>query len=385
MKLRQNGLRAAVGLLLTALSAGLVGAQSSVFKDEFEEKADGWIVMGPDAKMSVTTAEGKAKSGKGAVEFTYTIANKLPDAAGHPVPFGALVRATPDGVLAKMKSLRFQVKADGDTPLVVALTEAGGGRYHSLLWIPKGEWQEIVLSPDDFTLTTDKDDPKDPNNQLDLDKVENIGIIDPLAIFAPLLSASPESNYSDAALHIGTHTVWLDDFTASTEAAPAKEKAAGTIDAFDRSHLQWIALGEVQMKREKDAPTKTPALRVDYKQGDGGYIALIKGVNGLKGDTANDNFIVDMAAAKSARIIITLEEKNGAHYALTLAVPGDSDPIHRALAFSQFTLSEGNTDDNGKLDLDQVKSITLTDVTGAFGIAKQKNTLWVGPLRIGKK
>ncbi len=376
-----------IGLGAVLSCTGKACADPPVFKDDFDAASEGWIALGPHAKAAVTTAEGKAKSGKGALEFTYEIGGKPAEATGGMPPFDALMRATPNGALAKMKSLRFWAKSDGEMPLAIVLTEKDGGRYIASAWIPKGEWQEIVLAPDDFSLTDGKDDPKDPDGKLDLDKVENIAIADPLAIFAPALSASGQGGFSDAGLHIGKHTLWLDDFTVSTEAAPsgaAPEKGTTGLDLFDRDQLRWIALGEVQLKLDKAAPTKTRAMRVDYKQGDGQYVVLIRMLHNLKA-AADDNFVIDVAAAKSARLILTLEEQNGAKYSLTLAVPGDSDPINRVLPLSSFALSEGPADDNGKLDLDKVKSLTITDVTGAFGIAKQKNTLWIGPIRFQKK
>lgn len=360
-------------------------AEPPVLKDEFEEKSDGWMVMGPHAKMSVATDAGKAKSGKGALKFTYTIPGKpleAPKDGG--LPMDVLLRATSGGELAKMKSLRFWAKGETATPLVVSLTEKDGGRYIAPVWVGKDGWQEIVLAPEDFFLTDDVNDPKDPNNKLDVDKVENVGFVDILSIFAPVLNAEGAGGFSDAGLHIGNQTLLIDDFTISTEPAPVVEKNAAAIDLFEKDHLRWFALGEVTMSVDKAAPTKTRALRADYKQGDGGYLLLIRTVHNLKA-SADDHFVIDVAAAKSSRLNVTLEEKNGASYTLTLSVPGDSEPIQRSLPLSSFILSEGKTDDNGKLDLDKVKSFSITDITGAFGIAKQKNTLWIGPVRFQKK
>ena len=362
-------------------------AEPPALKDDFDTASENWLALGPHAKAAVTNAEGKAKNGKGALEYTYEIGNKPAEAAGGMPPFDSLLRMTPNAALAKMKSLRFWAKTDGEMPLAIVLSEKDGGRWIAMSWIPKGDWQEVVLSPEDFSLTDGKDDPKDPNGKLDLDKVENIGITDPLGIFAPALSASGQGGFSEAGLHIGKHTLWLDDFTVSTDAAAASsatEKSTSAIDLFERDHLRWFALGEVQMKLDKAAPTKTRALRVDYKQGDGQYIILVRTLHHLKA-SPEDKFVIDAAAAKSARLVLTLEEQNGSKYSLTLAVPGDSEPIHRDLAFSDFALSEGAKDDNDKLDPDKVKSFTITDVTGAFGIAKQKNTLWIGPIRFMKK
>lgn len=366
------------------LVANAAFAQEALLHNTFEEKTEGWIAVGPQSRIRVVTEAEAAKSGKGALEFQYTIQEKLDAKGGADPPVDVLIRPTPGGMLAKMRSLRFAVRVNNETPLFIALAEKDGGRYTTSLWVGKGGWQEIALAPEDFVLSTDKNDPKDPNNQLDLAAVENIMLVNPLVFLAPMLSQSEQGGISEAALRIGKHTLWLDDFMVSAEPLASPKPDPAAIESYHRDIVRWFGLGELEMKIDPAAPTKTRALRVDYRQGDSSYISVIRTVSGLPAD-AGDSLSFDFAAAKSSRMVMTLEEQNGAKYALQFAIPGDSDPIHRVFALSEFALDENSKDTNQQLDITQVKSLSITDVTGAFGLPKQKNTLWIGPIRLQKK
>ena len=303
------------------------------------------------------------------------------DPNANKTPFDLLVRATPNGALTKMRSLRFSVKSDVDTPLLLSLSEKDGGRYNTIVWVAKGEWRDIALAPEEFILAVDKTDPKDPDGKLDLDTVESIGITNVMAVFAPFLAASSDGGISASALHLGDHTLLIDDFTASTDPLPARTKDDLTIDSFESDTIHWFAIGDTQMRVDRAAPQKGNALRLDYKQGDATYIFMVRAIPGLKA-TEKDGIVLDFASAKGSRINITLEEKNGAHYTLALAIPGDNEPYHRLTDFSEFSLGDNTEDPKGHLDPTEIKSITISDSTGALGIGHQKNTLWIGPMSV---
>lgn len=369
-------------VLLAAASAAF--AQGPLLHDTFEERTEGWIAAGPQSKIRVVTEAEAVKSGKGALEFQYAILDKLPPKGDALSPVDVLIRPTPGGMLAKTRSLRFAVRADGETPLFLSLAEKGGGRYNTSIWVGKGGWQEITLLPEDFVLSTDKNDPKDPNNQLDMEAVESIMLVNPLVFFSPMFSQSGQGGISEAALRLGKHTLWLDDFVVSAEPLASPKPDPATLESYHRDVVRWFGIGELALKIDPDAPTKTRALRVDYIQGDSSYISVARTVSGLPAD-AGDRLAFDFASAKSSRMVVTLEEKNGAKYALPFAIPGDSVPIHRVFPLSEFALDENSKDENNQLDISQVKSLSISDATGALGLPKQKNTLWIGPIRFQKK
>ncbi|HZP81560.1 MAG TPA: hypothetical protein VFB21_07985 [Chthonomonadaceae bacterium] len=392
---------AALVMALVGAGGPQAGAQATekaadsavLWTDTFDTNAGGWITLGPSGKASVTTEAAQARMGKGALAFAYHVGEKAGaepkgDNPGN-LPIDILLRPTPNGELAKMRSLRFWVRADDDVPLVLALSEKGGGRYITLFWLPKDSWQQVTLTPGDFWLSDDKNDPKDPDDKLDLDQVENIGLVSIWAFLALGAGDTPES-VAVFARHMGAHTLWLDEFTASAappaEApAPAEDAQAGKgfwIDDLRRDVLTWFPFGDAQLRLEKSgAPFKGRALRVDYQQAEGKYVALIRDMRRFD-LTKSDRLTFETASAKSAKIVLSLEEKGGAKYNALLDIPGDSVPIRKSVSFADFTLAEDSPkDENGHLDLDQLKTLTLVDITGAFGIGAQKNTLWIGPLR----
>ena len=64
------------------------------------------------------------------------------------------------GQIAGMQSLSFWARSDTTAaPLIVALSEKGGGRYVTMCWMPAGPWQRVTLLSSDFWLSDDKNDP----------------------------------------------------------------------------------------------------------------------------------------------------------------------------------------------------------------------------------
>ena len=385
-----------IGVLLLGSLTEIAFAQAPLLKDDFETEKLEWAGLGTSAKVERVTGAGKTKGGAGALQFRYRVEGKKSattkpetteaaeikkDKPQPTAPFDILFRAVSVGQLAKMNALKFSVKTEIDTPLVVTMTEKDGGRYLTMLWIPKGEWQEVTVTPDECWLADDKDDPKDPDGKLDPDKIENIALADLSCVFAPELSAQENGGIPVSSLHLGEHTILIDDFMVSGGSPLTPKRDELAIDPFNQDLLRWFALGDVQMRLDKASPLKTPAFRADYKQGDGGYVLFVKNTRGMKATSA-DSLVLDLASTKSCRLIFMLEEKNGSKYSFTLAVPGDSEPYHRVVEFSEFAAAEGVKDDNDRLDPLQVKTLTITDVLGAYGIAKQKNTLWIGPIRL---
>lgn len=363
-------------------------AGAGLFTDTFEADTAGWVAYGPHAKVSVTTDSAHVKTGKGALAFNFTVSDKLDkDAAPAGMPFDVLLRPTPDGLLTKMKALTFWARSDIGGGLAITMQEKEGGRYMTLLWLPKDQWQRITLTLDDFWLADDKNDPKDPDGKLDLDKVENIGILNVWSFLALSAGNTPEGAAFIAPV-LGQHTLWLDDFAAVSEAPPVDvpapalpDKARGIwIDAMRRAVLGWLPLGNIELSLDKDAPLKTRALRAEYTQGQGTFVALIHDMRRFN-LTHQDHFSFAFASAKSTKLSITLEEKGGARYSVLLDVPGDSVPILRSIPFSDFIFAQdGPQDADGKLDLDQIKTLTIVDISGSLGLSKQKNTLWIGPI-----
>src|SRR5260370_31803237 len=193
------------GALFLALSFAAASGQgqgASLPKTTFEENEGGWTVFGQDAKVRVTHDAANIKEGKGALQYNYNIAKGSA---------GALALPTPDGALTKMKSLKFWIRTDHTTPVAVFMQEKDGGRYTSGFTAEQDKWQKVELSAADFHLSQGPTDPKDPNDKLDLDKVENIGIGD----FGQFLIQADPTLAALLNIKPGPQVLYLDAFQVS--------------------------------------------------------------------------------------------------------------------------------------------------------------------------
>jgi len=361
---------------------------SILLLDTFEKDTDNWIGQGPHVHLGITNEAGKFKNGLSALAFNY----RFDAVATNPgeLPIDAIARPIPNGQLAKMRTLSFWTRSDVNAPLLVALTEKEGGRYVATVWLPKNQWVHVVLTPEDFGLTDGKDDPKDPDGKLDMDQVESISMFNLWEFVAVAAKQNPAS-VAFFPPQTGEHTLWLDDITASTAAptfdAPeptAPDKNGIWVDSLRRNLLTWIPLGNTEILVDKAAPTKSRAIKMDYTQEAGKISALIHDLHNVN-LTSYDRLEFDVAATKAAKVLVTLEKRNGAKYNTLIDVAGGSVSSRKALYFSQFKLADDSPNDpDNKLTLDQLKNITILDISAFINPQKQDETLWIGPIRATK-
>ncbi len=87
-----------------------------------------------------------------------------------------LVKWLPQGKLAGMSQLTFQVAAKNPTTLLVQLEETSGGKYNAIVDVPgNAQVKEAKLAFADFKVA---DDSKDDNNRLDLEQVKQVLLLD---------------------------------------------------------------------------------------------------------------------------------------------------------------------------------------------------------------
>lgn len=374
MRLRTIG----TALALTCLTLGRTLAQtpappSPILHNTFEDDTNGWQAMGASAKLTRTQDTANVKEGKSALQFDYTIAKD---------EINLLFLPTPNGALAKMKSLKFWVKTSHAVPLVVALQEKDGGRYLATFTTPVDQWQRVELNPADFTLSIGPNEPKDPDNRLDLDQVEGIGLVD----MGQFVFAGSEEVAKLFNVQTGAHRLYLDDFVVSAEELPdATEtvKDEFLLDKFTRPQLGWIVVGEAFANVAKGKPMEGSSLQADYRQAPGKLIGLVRPV--ATGKLAGKGQLIFTAAStKSAHLIVQVEEYGGGKYNTTITVPGNTERKEFRLAFVDFKAADDSKDSNNKLDLDQVHQILIIDASGLLDRADQDNTLWINGIRATK-
>src|SRR5215831_2349453 len=103
--------------------------------------AQDWTVMG----------QGSVRLVGSTLTFSYPL---------QPKQLALIARPAPSEI-AQLARLRFRIKTDHDTAMAVLLSEKkpGGGNYTAIVWSPANAWQQVELTPADFSVS---DGPNDP-------------------------------------------------------------------------------------------------------------------------------------------------------------------------------------------------------------------------------
>jgi hypothetical protein len=336
--------------LMIAASAAAQSDPDVLVRHTFASGTSGWMAMGEG---------GGLRAAEGALEFSYEV---------KPKQFAIAVLPAPEQI-ARVKRLRFRVKPDHDTAVAVLLSEKkpGGGNYIATFSCAAGAWQAVELTPADFSVSDGPNDPVDGDGKLDLDQVEGIGIVDLAEFFASQLASPDVPVYVNRPL--GAHKLLVTDFEMRTDGAtPARPALA--IDNFDRGFVEWVTLGGMKLKlAAPDNPLKTGAMEVSYQQLAGPLGILVHRLSQLDLSQAG-GIAFDIASKADASIVVSLELKDGRRFSQTIFPPPAQEVFHVNLKFSDF---EGQ----GRLEPSKLKSLAMTDVSGAGG-NEGSNTLWIG-------
>jgi hypothetical protein len=306
----------------------------------------GWVAMG---------AGGAVQDTGGGIVFSYDLQPKNLSLAVLP--------ATPD--VAHMQRLRFRVKTGHDTPLAVMLGEKkpGGGNYTAVFWAPAKIWQQIELTPADFSVSDGPRDPVDADGKLDLDEVEGIGIADVAQFFLA------QSDNPDVPIAIdrstGARTIEIAGFEIVTGGATGRRP----IDSFDRGFLEWVTTGGVKMQlAPRENPLRAPAMQATTVLNDGRFGLVVRRVSSF--DLAKATRLTfDVASENETTLVISLEMKNGKRFTQTVYPPGKREAFPVSVKLSDF---EGD----GRFDPAQWKSIAIADTLG------QPNTIWIAKVAV---
>jgi hypothetical protein len=338
----------------------------------YEEKDGGWQAVGTSGKLSITHDPVHVKEGKGALQYDYKVAKG---------EMSTLYLPTPDGALAKAKAIRFWLMTDYAAPLYIVLQEHDGGRYVSLISTPKYKWQQVELAPSDFTLSEDNNDPPDPNNRLDMDKVESIGIVD----LGQFLAQADEGLSKLFVIQKGDRALYLDDFRISEETLPNAFSAVNMdvkIDTLVRPQLSWLGVGDTKLTQATGKPLEGKSLQLDYHQAPGQISAIMHRIpRGKFAGTTRITF--NAASTKPVRLLVQVEEKGGGKYNSIVEIRGARAAQEVVVNFADMKAADDSKDTNDHLDIDQIVQIVFIDLTGQLDSTDVDNTLWINDLRAG--
>jgi hypothetical protein len=309
-------------------------------------------------------------AGHGAVlEYSYTAAaGKL---GGVFAPVQANVGAA--------RTLRFWLRTSDPCIVLANLSETDGSAYHvGFMGLPD-RWQEIALDVGEFQLG---DDSTDENGRLDPDQIAGLGIVDATGFLAQLVETVPFLIPPD----LGPRMLWLDDLSLSSEAVPPRwsvtqvdGKRAVRMDSFESSPLQWVALAGKGVTVDYDSEFKAEgefSLRLQYELPPQKLVGLMTSPQGPD-LTGMKRLRLWLMSEVETSLIVTMKERDESDYSHMLDVQ-PSDKLELVdIDLSELTLGDDSTDENGHLDLDQVKELTLADVSMLTGKPVPVNTLWI--------
>jgi hypothetical protein len=372
--------RAAFGALLGAVLAFPAcskGPEPTI--QTFESGDEGWVPYGRNARLEVVRDAAEVKNGKAALALRYTYQQN---------EFASAILPLEAGEIGQLTHMRFWIRSDQSTAVAVVFSEKqpGGGYYSTWFWCPAKTWQHVDLTPDDFSPVRGPTYPVDADARLDVDQVIAIGVSDLGQAFQGLGTGA--SYPLVTALHPGAQTLLLDDveLVAGPEVKAAKSPAL-PIARQDRGFATWVTLGGAQLEAvQAPNPIGAIALRATYNRPDGKYVLISHALP--KSLPAGTHEISLRAAAKrDSTLLVYLEEAlersvQGPRYRAIVSVPGNSGPKDIRLLLTAFEFDNtGPADPDGHLDPNEVRSISLIDVTNASTHELQDNVLWVSEVQ----
>jgi hypothetical protein len=347
-----------------------------LLESTFEKDAGDWEVFSPagtvTGKISITHEAAHVKEGEGALQFDYEIKKG---------GLSALALRTPLETIAKMQSLHFWVQADHATSLLLVFSERGGGRYQAPIAVTPNIWQEVAVAPSDLMLSEDAGSPPDPDGKLDLDRIDNIGLVD---IDSFLVENVGDINPFNVAA--GQHTLYLSHFVVSDAPLPAIPGTAGEVQltSFIRPQIDWLVIGDMSVQKVTEKPLSGPSMKATYTQQKMKAFGMIKQIpTGAFANAKQLGFAI--ASRRPATLVVQLETKNGLKYKTHVGISGDSERKDYTLPFADFAVADDSADKNIPLDLKQISKILFIDVTGFTNGEGGENSLWINNIHTSGK
>ncbi|MFQ5809175.1 MAG: ankyrin repeat domain-containing protein [Armatimonadota bacterium] len=352
---------------------------------EFETGTEGWRAIRmlmqeravqPLGGLSVTNDAEDVKSGKGALQFSYTAA-----------------RGSMEGVAvanldaAEAQSLRFWIKASREALVGLTAREKDGSQYGLPTFLSENRWRRVRVNLADLALGEGS---MDENGVLDPDELVTIGLFDQTA---SLVALGEQAGSRRMEVELGPSTLWLDQFELSPEpAAPLhpRERTAQveamTVDSFDSGVVMWLALGPADFwlaPRNGGSCLEIRYLRTPPV----GMATWLLG--GLVEPWAQVVSLKVKSDHHPTWLRLVLEEKDGSEYVLKRHkwIRPERGWCTVEFRFAYFALAENSADENQRLDPEQISTLRILDMAPDYdavarpGRIPRPVRLWIDEVR----
>jgi len=365
-----RSLRAA-RVLLRCLAAGLLAggacvvaqdapqtteppARASLLDFETDALLSTWTASDGSATITLTNDKQNVAAGNGALQFAY---------AARP---GVFQQVSTNGFGASSgNTLSLKLKASSPTSVSLGIQEQNGAQYQGLLWIGANEWVSVRTPLSDLILAQGA---VDDNGRPDGDQVTGFFLAD---------LANLQGEVGQAlGYKAGDQRIWLDDL-ALVDDPHAKSRGsveklgdewALILDGFEDDVCWGLPIRRAGLKLVPGAPQAKGqrGLEITYTLGAGRWVGYVLAPPGRFDLSTATKFHMWAKTDLNARLVIVLEERDGAKYDTAAKVPPDGKWHSTLIPFEDFAPADAGADANGQLDADQIsRVIVLVDTFDA--------------------
>lgn len=348
----------AIALLLSA--ACLFAEEPSAgFDFEQPELSAEWTTTAPEAVLAITHEPAHVREGRGALELAW----KATDGRL------AMLTVAPVSLHSRARSLRLSVKLEGRSPVMYGVREADGSSYQGYLYSPGGVWHDLAVDLDELMLAEGSED---ENGRLDVHQIDAISVAD-------LSNLAGEAGKS-LGIKEGLQRLWLDNVRLSDELAPHRSSRGpngeAIIDDFDREPLLCLPVGGPDLSLT-DGPGDgdESAMRIEYDATGYRWVGFV-GAVGYLDLTERAQIGLQVRAEQAAPLHVVLEERDGTKYMMCPRLDPAKGWYAIRLPFAKFKLDPQTSDENGQLDLDQLRVIIPVIDTKRAELAEGARGAW---------
>lgn len=361
---------------VATLVVGVSLAANTIIGWDFEQGQGPWQTMDLGGQLGLAVGQAQAAQGSASLHLKFARVKSLAEVPQRGMP-GSIMAPLPAPPTPPPSCLEFAVKAKLRTPLIVALNEQDGSNYNRAVMVEPGEWRRVKLFWHNFVL---EDNSADENGRLDGDQIGVIAFLDASFFLVALNEMIAPAGINLPKIDVSENEIWLDDVKLTDEEPGAVgdllTDASGTVPLFIP-----IVRPDASVERLADGLAGKPCWKVTYEVGEREVAGLWCGTSG-EVFAGTSGIHITVKPLVRTLLIVQVKERDGSEYNVVLDIP-DGQMEDRHIPWPEFKLGDNSTDENGRLDPDQLKEFGLLDVTAVFGGAgPRQNELLLGVLEV---
>lgn len=357
-------------LALAALTSALSAQAPPIAEWCFDSDSAQWFCLDPTGRVSTTTDVNIVGEAKGAcLEFSYT---------PHLGIISGVATAVPGG-LPGAQAVSFRMRTSEYALAAAVVAEADGSMYLCAFSSLPGLWHEAALSLSEFQLM---DPTTDENGALDPSQVAAVGFADVIMLVKLAATQFPFIPPPD----MGPRLMWLDDVRVESDPVPPRWEItqvdgvrAVRLDSFEAAPLQWLTLCGPDIEVAYDSDHKSHgqfSLRMTYTLPPGKVFgamtptlsAPLAGMHRLR---------MSLMSEAPVELLFELKERDQSKYQARIGLEAGNEFGDVELPLTDFILAEDSTDENSRLDVEEIREFLLADISSLSGSPAGPNTLWV--------